>query len=56
MPAFPLSDEDIANALTYTYNSFGNSGREITPDEVKALRAEKVTPAAPAKNQASQFE
>lgn len=44
MPSFPLSDEDIANALTYTYNSFGNSGKEVTPAEVKALRAEKYTP------------
>lgn len=39
MPAFPLSDEDIANVLTYVYNSFGNSGLEVKPDEVKALRA-----------------
>jgi mono/diheme cytochrome c family protein len=39
MPAFPLSDENIANVLTYIYNSFGNSGLEVKPDEVKALRA-----------------
>jgi len=57
MPSFPLSDEDIANALTYTYNSFGNSGQEVTPDEVKALRAEKVQAEAPAAKPAnSQFE
>jgi len=57
MPSFPLSDEDIANALTYTYNSFGNSGKEVTPAEVKALRAEKYTPdAAAAKAAPSQFE
>ena len=56
MPSFPLSDEDIANALTYTYNNFGNSGKEVTPDEVKALRAEKVQTQAPAKNTPSQFE
>ncbi len=41
MPLFPLGDEDIANALTYVYNSFGNSGKEVTPDEVKALRGQK---------------
>ncbi len=41
MPSFPLGDEDIANALTYVYNSFGNSGKEVTPEEVKALRAHK---------------
>jgi len=38
MPPFPLSDQDIANVLTYVYNSFGNSGLEVTPDEVKAQR------------------
>lgn len=40
MPKFPLSDEDIASALTYVYNSFGNSGKEVTPTEVSAARAE----------------
>jgi mono/diheme cytochrome c family protein len=47
MPRFPLSDEQIANVLTYVYNSFGNSGQEVTPDEVKTVRAEKVEPTAP---------
>ena len=57
MPSFPLSDEDIANALTYTYNNFGNSGKEVTPAEVKALRAEKYQPdAAATKTAPSQFE
>jgi hypothetical protein len=41
MPKFPLSDDDIANALTYVYSSFGNSGKEVTPQEVSAARAEK---------------
>jgi len=41
MPSFPLGDEDIANVLTYVYNSFGNSGLEVTPQEVKAQRANK---------------
>jgi mono/diheme cytochrome c family protein len=41
MPKFPLSNEDIACALTYVYNSFGNSGQEVTPQEVNAARAEK---------------
>jgi mono/diheme cytochrome c family protein len=40
MPSFPLTDQDIANVLTYVYNSFGNSGLEVTSDEVKLLRAE----------------
>jgi mono/diheme cytochrome c family protein len=53
MPKFPLSDEDIAAALTFVYNSFGNSGLEVTADEVKVLRAEppdKVTGPPPPKN------
>lgn len=40
MPKFPLTDQDIANVLTYVYNSFGNSGIEVTPEEVTALRAQ----------------
>jgi len=57
MPSFPLSDEDIANALTYTYNNFGNSGKEVAPEEVKALRAEKVQSVNPnTKTAPSQFE
>lgn len=38
MPAWSLSDEDIANVMTYLYNSWGNSGQEVTPEEVKANR------------------
>lgn len=46
MPKFPLTDHDIANVLTYVYNSFGNAGIEVTPDEVATLRAQPpdVTP------------
>jgi len=47
MPSFPLSDGEIASALTYVYNSFGNSGKEVTPEEVKALRAQKEAPGEP---------
>jgi nitrite reductase (NO-forming) len=47
MPSFPLSDENIANVLTYVYNSFGNSGLDVTPQEVSAIRAEGPA-AAPA--------
>src|ERR1035438_6615145 len=42
MPSFPLGDDDIANALTFVYNSFGNSGKEVTPEEVNALRGGKI--------------
>ena len=55
MPSFPLGDDDIANVLTFDYNSFGNAGLEVSPPEVQALRAEppdeplnqKKTPQAP---------
>lgn len=40
MPQFPLGDDDVANVLTFVYNSFGNSGLEVTPEEVKTLRAQ----------------
>jgi mono/diheme cytochrome c family protein len=53
MPKFPLSDDDIANALTFVYNSFGNAGMEVTPAEVKALRGQpmdKETGPLPPKN------
>lgn len=39
MPAWSLSDEDIANVLTFVYNSWSNSGKEVTPADVKANRA-----------------
>lgn len=50
MPAVPLRDEDVANVLTYLYSSFGNSGKEVTADEVKAVRvqAQLVNAVAPA--------
>ncbi len=44
MPSFPLSDQDIANVLTFVYNSFGNSGLEVAPEEVKALRTQPPQP------------
>jgi nitrite reductase (NO-forming) len=58
MPKFPLTDHDIANVLTFVYNSFGNSGIEVTPEEVAALRAEPpdTTPASSAAAPKSQFE
>lgn len=38
MPAWNLTDEEIANVLTYIYNNWGNSKLEVTPDEVKEYR------------------
>jgi nitrite reductase (NO-forming) len=46
MPSFPLTDEDIANVLTFVYNSFGNSGLEVKPEEVTTVRAQPVAPVA----------
>ena len=38
MPAWDLSDEDVANVLTFIYSQWGNAGHEITPGEVKQHR------------------
>lgn len=57
MPKFPLGDDDVANVLTYVYNSFGNAGLEVQPDEVNFLRAQAPDPEGPkAIPQKSQFE
>jgi mono/diheme cytochrome c family protein len=47
MPEFPLDDDNIANVLTYVYNSFGNAGLEVTPDEVKILRTQPPDASGP---------
>lgn len=41
MPAQLLDDEQIANVLTFVYNSWGNSGKAVTAAQVKAERAKK---------------
>src|SRR5262249_28645967 len=46
MPAWTLSDEDIANVLTFVYNSWGNSGKTVSPQEVKSHRVNAGAPAA----------
>lgn len=38
MPAQNLSDDEIANVLTYIYNSWGNNKTVINPEMVKAQR------------------
>jgi len=49
MPQLGLSDEQIANALTYVYNSWENNGTEVTPAMVDAARKKGPPPtAAPA--------
>ncbi len=38
-PRNTLSDQEIADVLTYVRNSFGNKASAVTPAEVKAVRA-----------------
>jgi nitrite reductase (NO-forming) len=40
MPPVMLTDEQIANVLTYVRNSFGNEGEAVTLEEVAKVRAE----------------
>ena len=40
MPGVNLSDEQIANVLTYVMNSFGNEGTEMTPAQVAKVRSQ----------------
>ena len=42
MPAWTLSDEEVANVLTYIYSNWGNNGDEVTPEEVKLHRVAPV--------------
>lgn len=38
MPKLNLSDEEVANVLTFVYNSWGNNGTEVTPQQVASQR------------------
>jgi nitrite reductase (NO-forming) len=38
MPAQNLSDEEIANVLTFVYNSWGNSKKEVKAEDVDKHR------------------
>jgi nitrite reductase (NO-forming) len=42
MPAQQLSDEEVANVLTYVYSQWGNGKKVVTPAEVKKIRAQKA--------------
>lgn len=49
MPGLALSDNDVANVLTYVYSQWGNNGTRVTPVQVKAIRAaggKSVNPSA----------
>ncbi len=41
MPALRLSDEDVANVLTYVYSQWGNSGLVVLPPEVRPVRGQR---------------
>ncbi|MEO5987356.1 MAG: copper-containing nitrite reductase [Candidatus Eisenbacteria bacterium] len=41
MPSLNLSDDDVANVLTYIYNTWNNAGHVVKPAEVTAVRAVK---------------
>jgi nitrite reductase (NO-forming) len=46
MPALGLSDEDVANVLSYVYSSWHNAGHDVTASEVKAVRGAAAPAAA----------
>ena len=48
MPQFPLTDAEIAGALTYVRNSWGNKGESVSVAEVSALRMSQKRRASPA--------
>jgi nitrite reductase (NO-forming) len=38
-PMTQLNDDEVANILTFVYNSWGNPGGQVSAEEVKAARA-----------------
>lgn len=38
MPRQNLSDEEVANVITYILNNFGNNGGMVTPDQVEQVK------------------
>ncbi len=40
MPKLLLSDDDVANVLTYVRSSWGNQGDAVTPEEVRKVRGQ----------------
>jgi nitrite reductase (NO-forming) len=43
-PMNQLSDDEVANILTYVLNSWGNPGGQVSVDDVKAARAKGGKP------------
>jgi nitrite reductase (NO-forming) len=50
IPLNTLTDEEIANVITYVRNSWGNSGEAASVAEVRRIRSEAPTPPVPANN------
>ena len=46
-PVAGVSDQDIADVLTYVRQSFGNKSNPVTADQVKAVRAANAARTAP---------
>ncbi len=47
MPKLDLTDEEVANILTYVYGSWSNAGYSVTAQEVKDARSEKPPEISP---------
>ena len=46
-PVAGVSDQDIADVLTYVRQSFGNKSNSVTPDQVKTVRSANAARTAP---------
>jgi nitrite reductase (NO-forming) len=47
IPLNTLTDEEVANVVTYVRNSWGNSGDAVTVNEVRRIRSEAPAPTNP---------
>jgi len=56
IPLAYLTDDQIANVLTYVRNSWGNAGDAVSAADVAKIRAEAAAPAATAAPAPSKFE
>ena len=43
-PMNQLNDDEVANILTYVFNSWGNPGHVVSKDDVKKVRAAAPKP------------
>ncbi|HEY0455595.1 MAG TPA: PQQ-dependent sugar dehydrogenase [Verrucomicrobiae bacterium] len=55
MPPVNLDDSGVADVLTYVRSNFGNSGEPVTPEQVKATRAQSRFPTFSALQQANTY-